>query len=77
MHCFRVLMELQPSNVLTFSLCVKITLRTNIWNNETPMGGWETKTGECPEVREQLVWLMHRGVGEEEQRDPVTSKVED
>lgn len=34
------------------------------------------KTGECPKVHGQLVWLMHRGVGEEEQRDPVTNKVE-
>lgn len=56
-------MELQSSSVLTFSLCVKITLRVNIWNNVTPTGGWETKTGESPGVRGQLVWFTHRGWG--------------
>lgn len=69
-------MELPSSNVLTFSLSVKITLRMNIWNNVTPTGGWETKIGESPEVCGQLVWLTHRGVREEEQRDPVTNKVD-
>lgn len=56
-------MERQSSSVLTFSLCVKITLRINIWNNVTSTGGWETKTGEYPEVRGQLVWFTHRGWG--------------